>query len=472
MAEKRPNIVVIYTDQQRWDTLGANGNDRIRTPNLDRMAAEGVKFARSYCTTPLCTPSRVGFFTGRYNHANGSYWNGMYVSPAEPDFAGVLKEAGYRTALIGKDHCFDDERREQAFDYLRLASHCAFDPPANKVERRINEVRGGKMQVPMADDPFSPEEDITGHLFRTACDFVGESREDPFFLWLSIADPHPPYMVCEPYASMYDPDDIPPPAWEEGETDNKPYRQQLIVEWDRYGRDYPNDDIRRLIAIYWGMVTYIDDEIGRLLDRLAALGLEEDTIVVFTSDHGDYMGDHRMIRKGPYLYDCLTRVPLLVRWPGQVEPQATDAMVENIDVMPTLCELAGVPTPESCQGSSFAPVLRGDADTHRDAVFLEHGVPGRPLQPGDLSDEEYAHLRESTAHHLCQTISRGPVKGVRTDRWKYCVTPGDVDELYDLKEDPDELHNLAQRPEHRRVVERHRRLLLDWLIRTEATPHE
>jgi arylsulfatase A-like enzyme len=467
MPKRRPNIIVIYTDQQRWDTLGANGNELIRTPNLDRMAAEGVNFTRSYCTTPLCTPSRAAFFTGRYNHCNGSYWNGIYVPEEEQDFVGLLKEAGYRTALIGKDHCFGEERLDRIFDDMRLAHHCAFTPPRNDTQRRVNEVRGDKMQVPMAEDPFSPEQDITGRLFRTAGEFVADAGDQPFFLWLSIPDPHPPYMVCEPYASMYDPADIPPPAWEEGETDNKPYRQQLVVQWDRYGHEYPGDDIRKLIAIYWGMVTYIDDGVGGLLDRLTALGLEEDTILVFTSDHGDYMGDHRMIRKGPHLYDCLTRVPLIVHCPGRVEPRDTDAMVENIDVMPTLCDLAGVEVHESCQGRSFRRLLTGETESHRDMVHLEHGLPGTPLRPGELSEEEYASLGDSTSHHLCPTISRGPVKGVRTERWKYCYTPGDVDELYNLEEDPDELHNLADRRECAEVVQTHRRHILDWLIRTE-----
>ncbi len=469
MAARRPNIVVIYTDQQRWDTLGANGNERINTPNLDRMAGEGVNFTQSYCTTPLCTPSRAAFFTGRYNHANGSYWNGIFVPETERDFVGLLGDAGYRTALIGKDHCFGEERRGRLFDYTRLAGHCSFNPPTSEVQRRINEVRGDKMQVPMAENPFAPEDDITGHLFRTAEEFVAESRDGPFFLWLSIPDPHPPYMVCEPYASMYDPADIPAPAWEEGETENKPYRQRLVVEWDRYGREYPGDDIRRLIAIYWGMVTCIDDGVGGLLDRLSALGLEEDTIVVFTSDHGDYMGDHRMIRKGPHLYDCLTRVPLIVRWPGHVEPRATDAMVENIDVMPTLCEMAGVEMHDACQGRSFGPLLEGETAKHRDMVFMEHGRPGAPLASGDLSEEDYASLRESTGHHLCPTIGRGPVKGVRTPGWKYCYAPGDLDQLYDLERDPEELHNLADRPEHAEAIQSYRRHILDWLIRTEDT---
>ena len=468
----RPNILVIYTDQQRHDTLGANGNELIRTPNLDRLAERGVNFSRSYTTCPICVPSRVGFFTGRYNHTNLSYNNARLMFDRERDFAALLREDGYTTALIGKNHCFPEERLERTFDFTREAGHCAFRPPRNEVQERINEHRSDKMQVPFAGDPFSPKEEITGTLFREAHAYVGRDHDSPFFLWLSIPDPHPPYMVCEPYASMYDDVELPPPAWVEGETENKPYRQQAVVEWDRYGREYPGDRIDRLRRIYWGMVTYIDDELGKLMAALDERGLAEDTIVVFTSDHGDYMGDHRMIRKGPHLYEALTRVPLIVRWPGRVLPRPTDAMAVNLDVMPTLCDLIGIEPDWDLHGRSFAPLLLGEADGHRERVFMEHGAPGPVLQPGDLTDREWQELEDSVGHHLCPTIYRGRTKGVRSGRWKYCHTPGDVEELYDLEADPDELHNLADRPEHAAVIQQHREHILDWLIRTEDSSEE
>ncbi len=469
MADQ-PNVLIIYTDQQRYDTLGVNGNPLIRTPNLDALAASGVHFNRAYVTTPICVSSRVGLFTGRYCHSTLCYNNAELMPPQETDYVQLFKNAGYRTALIGKDHCFPGERKRRVFDTVRGAGHTSMHFGASPDEEKINEFRKTKMQVPMSDDPFPPETNITGSLFAAARDYVADRQDDaPFFMWLSIPDPHPPYMVCEPYASMYDNVEVPPPVWEEGETDNKPFRQRKIVEWDRYGREYPEEQILKLRRIYWGMVSYIDDEVGKLLARLDELGLRDDTIVVFTSDHGDYMGDHRMIRKGPHVYEALAHVPLIASWPGTFEARSTEAMTSNIDILPTLAALIGIESPTHVHGRSFADLLLGKREDHRPCVFLEHGNPGPVCSPETLTPEIEAEICESTSHHLCPAIYQGRVKGVRTERWKYCITPGDVDELYDLENDPNELHNLAEDPQYASVVCEHRDLILEWLIETEDT---
>jgi arylsulfatase A-like enzyme len=206
--------------------------------------------------------------------------------------------------------------------------------------------------------------------------------------------------------------------------------------------------------------------VGRLLDYLRSSGQMENTLVLFTSDHGDYMGDHHMIRKGVNLYESLVHVPYIA-WGHGCLSHRTEAMVNNLDILPTFAELAGVSPPPARHGRSFAAVLRGQADKHRDMIFLEHGDPGRPLQAGELDAETYARLGENTGHHLCPLISRGRTKAVRTDRYKYCFTPGDVDELYDLHDDPNELTNLAGRPQYAAVVQSCRQALLTWMSDTE-----
>ncbi len=268
---------------------------------------------------------------------------------------------------------------------------------------------------------------------------------------------------------MYDDVKLPPPVWAPGEMANKPYRQQLIVEWDRFTSDYPGDTRDRMRRIYWGMINCIDTHMGRLLERLRQRGLEEDTIIVFTSDHGDYMGDHRMIRKGPHVYEAMAHVPLIVRWGERFPARATKALAANIDLMPTLCELAGVPVPPRVQGVSQAKVLLGQAESVREMVFLEHGEEGMPLLPGSLTPEAYEKLRGDQGHHLCDQITRGRCKGVRTERWKYIYNYGDVDELYDLDNDPNELRNLAGDSRYAGVVHEHRDHLLRWEVETEDT---
>ncbi len=466
----RPNIILVYTDQQRFDTLGVNGNPLIRTPNLDAMAGEGVNLSRFYVTCPICVPSRVALWTGRENHTNLSYNNNRLLFERETDFADIFRRSGYHTALIGKNHCFPAPRLPAAFDTFRDAHHGGWHEPQTEAEKRNPAVRAGKMQVPFADDPVPAEENVTAQIFGHAREFIARPRRRPYLLWLSIPDPHPPYMVAEPYASMYNDVDLPPPAWRENETADKPYRQRLIVEWDRYGREYPGDAIDTLRRLYWGMVSCIDDHMGRLLSDLRESGQAKNTVVLFTSDHGDYMGDHRMIRKGVTLYEALVHVPMVAWAPGRLAARATDAMATNVDIMPTLAEFAGVDVPGHVQGRSFAPVLRGEAKTHREEVFLEHGDPGAPLKPGDLDAAEYAALAEDSGPHLCATISRGRTKAVRTERYKYCVTPGDVDELYDLREDPHELVNRADDPACAEVREECRRRLLDWMIETQERP--
>ncbi len=465
----KPNIIIIYTDQQRYDTLGSSGNALIQTPNLDRLAAEGTCFSNAFVTCPICVPSRVSLWTGRYNHTNLSYNNHRLMSERETDFVSVFREHGYTTALIGKDHCFPGPREEEIFDHRITGGHAGFNPSVNDAGQRNLDVRQGKMQVPMAADPVDAEENPTAQICREGCRYVENAADDiPFLLWLSIPDPHPPYMVAEPWASMYGDVGIPRPVWCEGETGNKPYRQQLITQWNRYDKEYPGDDIMRLRQIYWGMVSCIDEHVGRLIALLKDKSFDDNTIVVYTSDHGDYMGDHKMIRKGVNVYDVLVHVPLIV-WGKEVLAHNTEAMVENIDILPTLAQLADIPIPDGVQGRSFAKVLLGETDAHRDCVHLEHGDPGRPLRPGDLSAAEHEELAADTGHHLCRIISRGRVKGIRTRRWKYCVTPGDVDELYDLENDPGELDNLAAAPQHADVVHDLRARLLQWEVETEET---
>ncbi len=193
-ANRRPNVIIVLTDQQRYDTLGVNGNSLVRTPNLDALAAQSVNFKRAYVTTPVCVPSRVGLFTGRYNHTNLSYNNACPLRMQERDMATLFRQQGYHTGLIGKDHCFK-ELRGRAFDSFIEAGHGGFPHPRNDKEKAITAARTGKMYKPFADDPIPGDQGVTAILFEEACNHVDRHAAEPFFLWLSIPDPHPPYMI-------------------------------------------------------------------------------------------------------------------------------------------------------------------------------------------------------------------------------------------------------------------------------------
>jgi arylsulfatase A-like enzyme len=407
--------------------------------------------------------------TGRYVRAHRSFTNGFCLLPRETDLPTLLREHGYHTAIVGKDHCYGGHRIRDVFDHVRLAGHSSFETPLDVVEEQIGASRKGTMQAPFAEDPVPGDDGITARLCRDAVDYVVDAdRQTPWFMWLSIPEPHPPYMVGAPYDTMYADTEIPPPAWTEDEMATKPYRQQLVVDWDRYGAEYPGELIDRLRQIYWGMVTCIDTHVGKVLRALETQGVDDDTIVIFTSDHGDYMGDHRMVRKGPHVYEALTHVPLIMRWGDRFAPRTTDAFVSNVDFYPTLCDLVGVETPPQVQGISQAAFLRDGGAAPRQAVFTEHGSPGAPLTAASVSAEELAAIRDNPGgHHLCAPIYRGRSRGVRSDRWKYVCNVGDVDELYDLEADPNELVNRVADPSAQDALHAHRELLLEWAIDTE-----
>jgi len=467
MNAKKPNIIIIYTDQQRYDTLGVTGNAYIKTPNLDQLANSGTLFTNAFVTCPICVPSRISLFTGKYNHANLSYNNSRLICDNQMDFAGYLRKTGYRTGLSGKDHCFG-RRLSESFDFVWEASHLGFKEPASEDEVAINKYRTGKFTVPFCEDPFPAEKNLTASIFNRGKQFIKESNEQPFFLWLSIPDPHPPYMVSEPFASMYRDVDFPGPVYGEDEMANKPYRQRMVVEMDKLTADYPTKkDFQKLVSIYYGMVSCIDQQVGLLLGFLKEEGLFENTIIVFTSDHGDYLGDHKMIRKGPHLYDSLTRVPLIFSFPGKIKQQVADCLVSNIDIFPTLFDIINLEQPDGINGRSFYDVVMGKSNKHREMVFMEHGGPGTVLQLGELSPDDQKRLKNSGNLHLCDEVYKGRTKGVRTEKWKLCITPNDVTELYNIESDPFELVNLANDDRYKEVICKLKGHILDWLIDTE-----
>jgi arylsulfatase len=468
----QPNVVVIMVDEQKANSLPLYGNPIVRTPNLERLAAGGVLFDHAYATCPLCVPARVSLMTGRYPHTTGSRTNAFLLQPGERHMLDLFREHGYRTGLSGKNHCFAPDDLAH-FDYLWQAGHNGpLHPPndqAAAARRWIRESGVGARAWGAARNPYPPQVLGTTLITDQAIEFIEQNRnrDEPFFLWYSIADPHTPLQTASPYAELYRPEDVPLPPQLAGEIETKPPSQQIDYR-ALCGETVTENVMRRAIAMYYGMNSYIDVQVGRFLDRLHDLGLGEKTIVVYLSDHGDYMGEHRMIRKSKALYDCLCHIPLIVSWPGQITPgQRHDAFVCIEDILPTLTDLLGWDTPPGVQGQSMAPLLRGGDYCSREAIFGEIGLEGRPYEVGEWTTFPQGSLTpDFTPQNKKGGIGR--IKSVRTRRWKLVHYPGQsYGELYDIKADPWELHNLYKQHSYQSVIDELRLKLLDWTIESE-----
>lgn len=442
----RPNVVIILTDEQQARSLPMYGNATVEAPHLTRFAQEGARFTQAFTPCPWCVPARVSLMTGRYPRTNGSRTNEHLMHPNERHMPGVFADAGYSVGLVGKNHCFRDEQLA-AFDDVWLANHlgpvdASYDPTVQAAKQWIREHGPGARCWGTGTNPHPHEALGTAQTVSRGVDFLDRFGDEPFLLWLSIPDPHTPLQCAEPWASMYDRNEVPLPPLLEGEIETKPTCQQIDFR-ALCGDTVTEPIMREAIAMYYGMVSAIDHEVGRFLGELEHRGLAEDTIVVYMSDHGDYVGEHNMIRKSKAFYDCLTQIPLMVRWRGGLAAGDTHADLLTIpDIMPTLLDLCGLQTPGGVQGRSFAPLLHGEHHEPRDALLFEAGntmappaledagpFPGGPLTP-DFSP-------------AMKLGGRGLIRGIRTRTHKLVRYPGGEEgELYELDEDPWELNNL------------------------------
>jgi arylsulfatase len=473
---KRPNIILIYTDQHRYDALGSSGNSQIHTPNLNKLAAQSMVFDDCHVSCPLCVPSRVATWRGVTGKKSSSYTNNWqdHIKPGTHNFAGYLKKHGFTTALIGKNHCFQEP--EEYFDFIELCSHTKFNNPLSPEQNAVNELRKPLMQVPLANDPTPAEHSITHWCCDRSLEYLKNSTEEdkPFFLWLSIPDPHPPFMVSEPYASMYDDVEVPPPIGREGEMLNKPFRHQLAAQLKRRETQYPHsEDLKKLKRIYWAMVSQIDEGVGRIIDYLENQNKLEETIIVFTADHGEYLGDHNLIRKGATLYDCLTHVPFMMSWKNQIQKGFSAQMASNLDIFPTLFDLLEIPIPQGLEGKSLAAQLQGAPADPEEVVISHFGFPGTIISPEDARTEELRVLVNTAAPTdnfiLHDSLQSGLSVCARNRQWTFVSNPGDVDELYDRINDPHELKNLAHEGDYSEQLKKMSRLLEKKLIEYNFT---
>jgi arylsulfatase A-like enzyme len=317
-----------------------------------------------------------------------------------------------------------------------------------------------------ATSDYPLEDYATGLIAGQTVRYLEQHRHEPFVLWVSFPDPHEPWVAPARYAELFPPERIVLPPWADDEFgDRAPERNRVLYRMLGVADD-PLSELYGLMGVYYGMVRFIDDALGQILDALHALGLSERTIVVFCSDHGDMMGEHRMQCKGGVFYDCLTRVPLILSWPGVVPGGSCESsMVNLIDVVPTLLELQGVTVPATMQGTGLPTVTDVPG---RDWTFSEYGAGGPSFRMADLERFPEPYGRRTLIASLQWREAEGRRKMVRSREYKYVHDPmGDIDELYDLRRDPWELHNVVGDPAYRDVIHAMQLRLLEWSIETE-----
>ncbi len=455
----RPNILWICTDQQRFDTLGALGNPHIRTPNLDRLASEGVAFTNAYCQSPICTPSRASFLTGCYPSAIRVNRNGGAAPPAAPPLVTrLLAEAGYDCGLVGKFHLSaahgrSEARADDGYRVFEWSHHPRPEPElpsdANAYLRWLADqgvawevAYGAETPAGWSAASLQPEELVaryhqsalygpgiaarwhqTTWCAERAIAFLSERRDGPWALSVNPFAPHPPIDPPPEYLARVDPATMPLPRFRPADL----AQQEALAAIDFQTRPRPPAayDARRMIAAYYAQIEHLDAEVGRILDALEDTGQRENTMVVFMSDHGEMLGDHGLRLKGCRFYEGLVHVPLIVSWPGQLgKGRRSDALVELLDLAPTLLEVAGLPLPAHIQGRSLLPLLTGQAAPGQHRAFVRCEYHDALALPGG---------------------SRATM--IRDERHKLVVYHGQgLGELYDLRDDPDEFHNLWDDP--------------------------
>lgn len=465
-----PNILLIYTDQQRHDTIAAFGNPVIQTPNLDLLVQQGVAFTHATTPSPVCMAARWSLQTGQWTTSHKCYSNHHPGPRPAADIPRMLRAQGYRTGLCGKNHTYLTAGDFDVFEERPVPANRAAWQSHQQSAERLHRGNPRLGEEPLAG---GAEGDLMRAKTEAAIRFLESRGGRPFFLFVSYLYPHTPYHAPEPFFSKYAASALGRPAIEaEGlAAAGKPFRHLFHQRNNDAILPFDARQTALMRRVYYGMISQVDDEIGRLIQYLDDRGLSENTLVVFSADHGDYMGDHGLYTKSPAMYDCLTRVPFIARWPGVVDQNRRDPrFVSHVDLLPTFAAVAGAPVPRQAQGSNLLPLLKdgGRGKPVREAAFSEYGAPGTPYNQERLAREGLQGKRYTNPSDDRLPWEGNPValagrfRMARTQKWKFVEEAGGTDELYDLEADPNELANLARSPAHRGVMRELRAVLANW----------
>ncbi len=455
MSEKKPNILFLLCDQHRFDSVSVNDSYLCKTPAIDSIAKKGVRFTKAYTPIALCSPARGSLITGLYPHNHGQLANmGNFNSVFDqqilnkPNYIRLLKNEGYSVSYVGKWHLPKEGDKDfwgfdnwyTSKDWIEYLKKEGIDfvygkDEVQRLEWGTNPPFCGRSVLP--GDKKS--EKITAD---KVMEYIEQNKnsEKPFMICAGFFGPHFPYAVPEPYNTMYNPNEIKRWGNFDESFDNKPNIQQKeMLRWNTSQLTWP--DWQKVIAHYWGYCTFIDDQIKRILDYIEEIGISEETIVIYTTDHGDMLGSHRLFNKGFNAYEEDNHIPFIVKWPGVTkEDSVCTEYISLVDLMPTLLQMGEAPIPDDLDGRDLTPLLSNKIpEDWNDSILVEF------------------HGYESTL---------ASIRMVRDDRWKYVYNPFDRDELYDMQSDPYELRNLADQLGFKHVLRRMKQKLLKWLRST------
>jgi choline-sulfatase len=443
----RPNFLIIMADQMAGPTLPSNGHLVVQAPNITRLAREGVAFSSAYCSSPLCAPSRASLATGQLPSRIGAYDNAAEFPTSVPTFGHYLRDLGYHTCLCGKMHFVGPDQLHGFEERLTTDIYPAdfgWTPDWERPEQRpswyhnmLSIVQAGTCQT---SNQLDFDEEVAFCAVRKIYEMARKEQGQPFCLWVSFTHPHDPFAITREYWDRYDHDEIDLPTVAAIPLEQlDPHSQRLahVCDLGRYRQS--KERVLNARRAYYGAISYVDDKVGQLMQALEATGLADDTIVLFTSDHGEMLGERGLWYKMSF-FEWSARVPLIFCAPGRLAPRHVAKHVSLMDILPTLVELAasdggGLELSDDVDGQSLVPLLRGDENGWSNTVV------GEILCEGAIA----------------------PCFMVRRDPYKYIFSEPDPEQLYNLENDPNELENLAGQPEYETVRHSfHREVMARW----------
>ncbi len=473
--KNKPNFVLVIVDQFRADASKREGFALNTTPFLDSLAQKGAWFDKAYCAMPACVPSRTSMITGRFPSATRVNSN-MNLQDAyfTKDLFEVVKSKGYKTALVGKNHTY---LQPKDFDFWKAYSHLGSGDPETPEQKNFNEyLRSTNFYMYDKAAPFSAELQMPAQIVSTAQNWIDEmlTEQSPFFLYVSIPEPHNPYQVSEPYYSIFPPQSLPSIDTNKKSLQKKGKPYLLLNELLEMGYGDYEAQIPRIRSNYYGMMRLIDDQMKELVNHLKKKNALDNTIFIFVSDHGDYVGEYGLIKKGAGMAESLTRIPMIWHGPGIIkDKQPQDAHVSNVDIMPTICDLINVEIPDGVQGRSLWPLLQGKTYPEEEfsSIVVQQGYGGIRFDNFDeyspYTDDGTVVKGKQQTDELNTWTQSGRLRMLRKEDWKLVFDMQGKGELYNLEKDPSSVVNLYDDKSYSSKKQELLEDLLIWELRSE-----